>query len=170
MHLVHPSGGPTPSRTEWERWPASPVHAGPASRRTRSWLSPSACPRRCIVPRVVRALWPVKGRVPRPIERRAAAPDEGCNQHAISMQSACNQHAIRVRTWAQLGACNQHAISKQSEYRTWAQLGASVGWTAREIGVRLGRLIAAQRAAASPSRALMREAIREAIRGDEGGH
>jgi hypothetical protein len=31
-------------------------------------------------------------------------------------------------------------------------------------------LIAAQRAAASPSRALMREAIREAIRGDEGGH
>ena len=71
-------------------------------------------------------------------------------------------------------ACNQHAISMQSEYRTWAQLGASVGWTAREIGVRLGRLIAAQRAAASPSRALMREAIREAIRGDElgdeGGH
>jgi hypothetical protein len=24
------------------------------------------------------------------------APDEGCNQHAISMQSACNQHAISM--------------------------------------------------------------------------
>ena len=102
LHASDPSGGPTPLRTEWGRWPASPVHAGPASRRTRSWLSPSACPRRCIVPRVVRALWPVKGRELHPIERRAAAPDEGCNQHAISMQSARNQHAISMQS-----ACNQ---------------------------------------------------------------
>jgi hypothetical protein len=109
LHASDPSGGPTPSRTEWGRWPASPVHAGPASRRTRSWLSPSACPRRCIVPRVVRALWPVKGRVPRPIERRAAAPDEGYNQHAINMQSECSQHAISMQS-----ACNQHAIIIQS--------------------------------------------------------
>jgi hypothetical protein len=31
-------------------------------------------------------------------------PDEGGNQHAISMQSACNQHAISMQS-----ACNQRA-------------------------------------------------------------
>ena len=33
-------------------------------------------------------------------ELRTRMPDEGGNQHAISMQSACNQHAIRVEDLA----------------------------------------------------------------------
>ena len=67
-------------------------------------------------------------------EVRLVVPDEGGNQHAISMQSACNQHAISMQSeviCAALGverktlawsywrlsimrnmqsACNQHAI------------------------------------------------------------
>ena len=49
-------------------------------------------------------------------ELRTRMPDEGGNQHEISMKSACNQHAINMQS-----TCNQHAIRVEELARNCAR-------------------------------------------------